>query len=329
MFKSTSGDKLAELMSIEPDEEDIAQERDQQPPYGAERKGNRVTTNTPLVLQQAAQQGNPNPLGFLSRVTTEGRGLPSRIVLYGVTGIGKTSMFCYAPDPVFLQAEGETGLDKLLDMELIPPTPHLPEITQWETLTTGLQRIISGQEKFPYRTIVFDALGGFERICHEHVCEKQFGGNWGPDGFASWGKGYKAALVEWRSFLASLDRINRMGVMIVLIAHSTIYKFGNPGGEPYDRYIVDANEKTWRLTEKWADIVLFANYHTTVEKKDGKARAAGGKQRKIYPERTAAYDAKNRHGLSAPISMGSNAKEAWTNLAKAMKQGKKAEEARA
>ena len=45
-------------------------------------------------------------------------------------------------------------------------------------------------------------------------------------------------------------------------------------------------------------MVLFANYVTKVAEKDnGKMRGVGGKERVLFATHTAAYDAKNRHGL--------------------------------
>jgi hypothetical protein len=52
------------------------------------------------------------------------------------------------------------------------------------------------------------------------------------------------------------------------------------------------------LLKEWADVVLFANYVTRIAEKDsGKTRGVGGKERVLYATHTAAYDAKNRHGL--------------------------------
>ena len=52
------------------------------------------------------------------------------------------------------------------------------------------------------------------------------------------------------------------------------------------------------LLKEWADLVLFANYVTRIAEKDsGKTRGVGGKERVLYATHTAAYDAKNRHGL--------------------------------
>ena len=64
----------------------------------------------------------------LADIQDTGSGLPSRIVVYGTEGIGKTSLGASAPRTIFLMTRGETGLLTLLDSGRIPPTPHFPEI---------------------------------------------------------------------------------------------------------------------------------------------------------------------------------------------------------
>jgi hypothetical protein len=51
---------------------------------------------------------------------------------------------------------------------------------------------------------------------------------------------------------------------------------------------------------------------------DTKGKARGGSRRKLYTEHTAAFDAKNRHGLPAEIDGGHGAAEPWANLASAL-----------
>ena len=55
------------------------------------------------------------------------------------------------------------------------------------------------------------------------------------------------------------------------------------------------------MVKEWADVVLFANYKTVVEKTDsGKAKARGNK-RVMYTQHNACWDAKNRWGLPAEL----------------------------
>jgi hypothetical protein len=70
--------------------------------------------------------------------------------------------------------------------------------------------------------------------------------------------------------------------------------------------------------------VLFANFvaHVDARKGDAKGKAKGGSRRVLYTTRTAAFDAKNRHGLPEQIDGGHSAAEAWANFAGALQASK-------
>jgi hypothetical protein len=264
----------------------------------------------------------PKPM-TLGDVADGGAGLPNRCILHGVEGVGKTSFGCCAPRPVVLMTRGETGLLTLIDSGQAPRTPHFPELTSWEEVLGALDALM--KETHEYRTLVIDTLNGCERLCHEHVCQRDFAGDWGRNGFTSYMAGYEVALADWRGFLGALDRLRAERRMSVLaLAHTKVTTFKNPEGADYDRYSVDIHNKTWSLTHKWADMVLFANFvaHVDTRKGDGKGKAKGGSRRVFYTSRTAAYDAKNRHGLPDLIDAGDNAGEAWANFAAALQAAK-------
>jgi hypothetical protein len=259
----------------------------------------------------------------LADVRTSGAGLPNRCIFHGVEGVGKTSFGACAPRPIFLMTKGETGLVTLIDSGQVPETPHFPEVTAWGDLLAAIEALTI--EPHDYRTLVIDTLNGAERMCHEDVCERAFGGSWGRDGFTSYMTGYEVALADWRRLLDALDRLRATRRMSILaLGHSKITPFKNPEGSDYDRYTVDLHHKTWSLTHKWADLVLFANFVSYVDarKGDAKGKAKGGSRRVIYTTRTAAYDAKNRHGLPDFIDAGNSAAEGWANFAVALQAAK-------
>jgi hypothetical protein len=262
----------------------------------------------------------------LSDTVTTGNKLPSRLVLNGVEGVGKTSFAAAAPKPYFLMARGETGLETLIDAGRIGETSHAPELQSWQEVRDIIEALRI--EQHDHRTLVLDALPGFERLCHEHVCATMFDNKWGKDGFASYMQGYDASLTPWREFLSSLDALRserKMG--IICLCHAKVQPFKNPEGADYDRYQPDMHHKTWALTHRWADIVLFANFYTVIANESTstkgpvKGKARGGTERVMFAERTAAYDAKNRHGLPAELAMGASGVEAFGNFVAAMKEG--------
>ena len=107
---------------------------------------------------------------------------------------------------------------------------------------------------------------------------------------------------------------------IVCLCHTKVKTFKNPEGSDYDRYQPDMHDKTWSLSHKWADAVLFLNFETFVNENDPKkkGKATSSQARMMYTERHAAYDAKSRLGLPTEINMGTNPQEAWDNFKAAL-----------
>jgi hypothetical protein len=282
---------------------------------------NRATERKELVLSTVTSFDTRRPT--LADVTKSGSGLPNRCILHGVEGVGKTSFGCCAPRPIFLMTQGETGLLTLIDAGRAPETPHFPECKSWQELLAAIE--VLTLESHDFRTLVLDTLNGAERLCHEYVCRRDFDGRWGRDGFTSYMAGYEVALGDWRAFLDALDHLrSHRRMSILLLGHTRISAFRNPEGPDYDRFALDLHHKTWSLTHKWADLVLFANFvaHIDAKKSDAKGKAKGGSRRVIFTTRTAAWDAKNRHGLPEQIDAGGSAVEAWTTFAAALQASK-------
>jgi hypothetical protein len=255
-------------------------------------------------------------------VTSAGAKLPNRYLIYAVEGWGKTSLGAKFPAPVFLQSKGETGLETLIDAGQLPETPHFAECMKYEAVKEAVQALIDA-EAVPFKTVVIDTLNGVERLVHEFVCDRDFGGDFGEKAFAGYGRGYKASIAPFRELLALLDRLRaKHKVSIVMLAHTKIAQFKNPEGSDYNRYQADMHETTYGMAAKWADLILFGNFETVVtDERNGKGKAKGC-TRMLYAERRAAYDAKNRLGLPAEISMGSSPDDAWANLASEIKRAR-------
>lgn len=242
-------------------------------------------------------------------------------MLHAVEGWGKTSFAAQIPGVLFLQTRSETGLETLIDAGQLPEIPHLPEINTFPELIATIDMLTN--EEHPYKYLALDVVNGAERLCHEEVCRRDFNNDWTDKGFMGYMRGFEIALADWTDFLVRLDALRfkrRMGIM--LLCHTKITTFKNPEGPDYDRYQPDMHPKTWSLTNKWADVILFGNFETAVAggtvgegtKQGRKGKGTGGSFRMLYTERCAAYDAKNRLGLPPEVEMGNSPIEAWANF---------------
>lgn len=284
-----------------------------------------LRTTQPSGLGSVAVSGK---VFSLSDVSTKDKPLPNRYGIHALPGFGKTSIAAYAPKPIFLMTKGETGLTALIDSGQLPPTPHLPEIENWGDLLAAIRFLET--EPHEFKTLVIDTLGGAERMMHEYVCLRDYGGDWGEQGFTGYMRGYDVSLGDWRMFLNSLDDLRKKrGMTIFALMHTRVKTFKNPNGADYDRYAPEMHDKTWSVTKGWLDTILFGNYEVTVmsgnkETATGKkGKAAERASRIIYASSdNPTFDAKNRGGMDE-IEMGDSAKEGWGNLAKAIIAGRK------
>lgn len=122
-----------------------------------------------------------------------------------------------------------------------------------------------------------------------------------------YGKGFQKALDDWRLLLKQLETLQaQRGMHVVLLAHSVVRTFKNPEGEDFDRYELKLHQKASGLVKEWADCVLFAQLETFAKRDEATKRVRGfdSGARLLRVERRAAYDAKNRFGLteSVPLS---------------------------
>lgn len=255
----------------------------------------------------------------LADLTTTAKARPSAIVLHGIPGVGKTSFAAQAPGAVIIPTE--TGIDTLIAAKQVKETPHWPKVDSWENLQGIVAELITS--KHDYKTAVFDTINGCEQLCHEYVCRTQYSGDWGPKGFANYQQGFKRALPVWQEFLASLDRLRDRGMGIIGIVHTKISTFKDPTTADYDRYTPDMHHEKWPLTEAWADIVLFYTYETIVSESDVEKKGKATNQvRTLFTERTAVWDAKNRHGLPTAIPAGATPIETWANFISELQKAK-------
>lgn len=235
----------------------------------------------------------PAKVSRLSRVVRGKIERPVRVALFGTDGLGKSTWASNAPSPIFLGAEDGTAQ---LDVS------RMPDIATWEDLLECIDELHTGGEH-TYKTVVIDTLDWAEPMCWAYVC-KQAKKESIED--LPYGKGYTAALDQWRLLLSKLERLrDARGMHIVLLAHSVLRTFKNPEGEDFERYEMKLHAKASGLIREWVDCVLFGRFETFADKdeKTKRVRGISSGARVIQTQRTAAYDAKNRYDLPEALPL--------------------------
>lgn len=229
----------------------------------------------------------------LASVTKAVAKRPIRILVHGQSGVGKTTFAADAPSPIFVSPED--GIPASAGE--VPRFPAPADGWRWEDVKDAVTALWQGVHD--YKTIVFDTLDWLEPLLWAYVCEQK-GAESIEDIGGGFGKGYTAALDEWRLFLSGVERLsNAKGMNVVFLAHSIIRPFKDPQSEGYDRYELKIHKWPAGLFKEWPEAVLFAQHEAIVstDKKSKRARGVSTGARIMHTVWNAAFDAKNRYGL--------------------------------
>ena len=216
-----------------------------------------------------------------------------RVMVYGVEGIGKSTFGAGAPNPVYILTED--GLGSL-------SVDHFPLATSFQDVMDAISTLYKDNHAF--ETVVIDSLDWLEAIIQREIEQKYDAKD------LAYGKGALIAAERWREILDGLNALrNDKGMIVILIAHTTIKRFDSPEVEPFDRYQPKLQERSNAVVREWADAVLFANYRTIVKKDDvgfnqTNNRGISTGERLLFTSERPAYMAKNRYNMpeSIPLS---------------------------
>lgn len=232
------------------------------------------------------------------------REAPLKVLVYGDGGVGKSTFGAAAPKPIFLTAE--EGLHNI-DAVAVEPAPRT-----WADAIAALEYIA----KLDYQTVVIDSLDWLEPLCWAHVCAKAKKADIEAFGF---GKGYLAALDEWRVFLRRLDVLHEKGMHVILLAHAIVGTVKNPEGDDYDRWSIKLQDSkkcsAAGLMYEWCQVVAFAQKETSTYESNGRTKGISTGKRTLRVEGTAAYYAKTRFSMPRAVPLD------WSEFFDAVKAG--------
>ena len=235
-------------------------------------------------------------MSFLDRIKRNTASKPPMMLVYGVAGVGKTSLGAAAPAPIFLQTED--GLGTL-------PVDTFGLLRSFDAVTQAIGELYS--EAHDFKTVVLDSVDHLEPLVWAQTCKDN---GWKSVEEPGYGRGYVATLDLWRFLLDGLRTLrDERDMTVLLLAHNSIVKFTSPDTEAYDRYMPKLHKSASALVQEIMDAVLFVNYRVSTVKSEAggfnktTVRGVGAGERLIYTEERPAFIAKQRYDMPPSLPM--------------------------
>ena len=249
--------------------------------------------DAPINLNELfLNESNPD-MADMTKIITERKGGPLKVVVYGPEGAGKSRFGAFSTKPIFLCSENGLSAPDLKDV------PSFPAIDGWADVFGAIEHLKTADHG--YRTLVIDSIDWL----YQYVKSQVMGANrMTASDYDDYGRGDKFAFDEWVKLTNALDDLqSTKGMHVIVIAHSGQETFQNPQGDDFVRFQLALTKKAADRWKQWPDFLLFMSQEIFTKKtKSDKAFKGVVGEHRIYTSRTAAFDAKNRVNLPAEIA---------------------------
>lgn len=211
-----------------------------------------------------------------------------RVLIYGASGQGKSTLASRFPAPLFLDTEKGTLRLDLRARKFIE---------SWDALMSTL-KAVETRRPASIATVVIDTVDWLIDFATKQVCAEKKVKSIEEIQYKA---GYTFVHDKVQTLLDQLTRLNDMGYGILLIAHARDEVLKLPGLDPFRTWnlkIVGTASQSKQTAEKireWVDEVYFLDKDVKVDK----GIATGGQFRVLYTQATPSIIAKSRYGISA------------------------------
>lgn len=194
-------------------------------------------------------------------IITKATPTKSKLMLYGLPGVGKSSLAATLPKPLFIDVEG--GLN-LID------APRTETLSFWYDVAKVLTEVYKQRDEYlkQYQTIVIDSLDWLVRRFIEHSAKirwkdetgtvhKDYNATLNGAG-GGYGKGKQLLANEvWSKAIPLLQQLNNVGFGICLIAHAERKEMLEGDGTNYERIVPKIEPSSRDVFIEWVDSLFY------------------------------------------------------------------------
>jgi hypothetical protein len=189
------------------------------------------------------------------------------VVLYGVSGVGKTTLASQAPSPFFWDTERGTRhlTVKRMAVDTLAALEKAAALDPRQLAREGV------------RTIVVDTIDAVERLLKQKILQKYRVPSLGS---IRYGNGFVYLREEFNRFLIEvLDPYITAGIHVLVLGHSKVKRVQPPGlKEAFDRFELKLDEANCHRLKEWSDSILFFTFDLRIsELGEGKPTAVSTK----------------------------------------------------
>lgn len=195
------------------------------------------------------------------------------VLIYGPSGIGKTTWCSEAEDALFLATE--PGLNALHAYQV--------PITTWEEFATAAADLAKGEHRF--KTVILDTADNAYKMCAEYICHKH---GVAHQSDLEYGKGW--ALVN-NEFQRILIKLGSLPYGLFLVSHSVEKEIDTRTGKRvHTRPTLP--DKMREILLGMVDVIVFCDFEAPEEGEKGDEAY----RRVMRTKPSAFYEAKDRTG---------------------------------
>lgn len=165
---------------------------------------------------------------------------PKNIILYGTSGVGKSTLCAKVPQVVFADMENGT---RYIDCDRV-------DVTNYDELVEFMRDV----SKSEYQTIVLDSLTALDKILYDQNLKELDAKSIDQ---LHHGLGYVKLKKIWERFIFFMNAINQRGKNIILIGHSVVGRVMDPTLGEYERHEFFADKRAKEVLLPFVDACWF------------------------------------------------------------------------